>query len=74
MVCSPVGINQEIIQPGVNGFCAKNHGEWLDCLTTLIQNSDLRREMGLRGVETVQKGYSLEVNFHKILQILHSLT
>jgi len=73
VVCSPVGINQEIIQPGVNGFLAKTEEEWVDCLATLLRNSDLRREMGLRGIKTVKEGYSLEVNFYKMLQVFQSL-
>ncbi len=70
VVCSPVGMNQEIIHPGVNGFWAKTEEEWVEGLGGLIQNPELRREMGLRGIETVKEGYSLEVNFYKLLKIL----
>lgn len=74
VVCSPVGMNQEIIKPGINGFWADTEEEWVGRLTTLLQDTALRREMGLRGMETVQMGYSLEVNFHKLLQVIQSLT
>lgn len=74
VICSPVGINREIIKPGVNGFWATTDEEWVGHLSTLLQNGGLRREMGLRGIETVKEGYSVEVNFSKMLQILQSLT
>lgn len=73
VICSPVGINREIIQPGVNGFWAMTDEEWVGHLATLLQDSGLRRTMGLRGIETVKEGYSLEVNFHKMLQVVQSL-
>jgi len=73
VVCSPVGMNRDIIKHGVNGFWANTSEEWVKHIQTLLQNAGLRREMGLRGIETVQEGYSLEVNFHKLLQVLESL-
>lgn len=73
VVCSPVGTNRDIITPGVNGFWAETPEEWVKHLETLLQNTNLRKEMGLRGIETVQKGYSLDVNFHKLLQVIQSL-
>lgn len=74
VVCSPVGMNRDIIQHGVNGFWAGTHAEWVKYIQTLLQDRGLRKEMGLRGIETVQEGYSLEVNFHKLLRVLESLT
>jgi len=47
VVCTPVGVNSDIIRDGENGFWATNHQEWIDRLSTLIQNPDLRYQMGL---------------------------
>ena len=73
VVCTPVGINSDIVKDGENGFWATTHQEWVDRLSTLIQNPELRRRMGLKGIETVEKGYSLAVTSEKFLQVLQSL-
>ena len=73
VVCTPVGINSDIVKDGENGFWATTHQEWVDRLSTLIQNPELRYQMGLKGVETVKKEYSLIVTSEKFLQVLQSL-
>jgi glycosyltransferase involved in cell wall biosynthesis len=73
VVCTPVGINSDIVKDGENGFWATNDQEWIDRLSTLIQNPDLRLRMGLKGIETVEGEYSLTVTSEKFLQVLQSL-
>jgi len=73
VICTPVGINPDIVQDGENGFWAANHQEWVDRLSTLIQNRELRYQMGLKGIETVERGYSLAVTSEKFFQVLQSL-
>jgi len=70
VVCSPVGVNNEIIQDGVNGFLANSKEEWIEKLSLLIENSDLRRKIGLAGRKTVEEKYSLEINAPKFLEVL----
>ena len=69
-VCSPIGINKEIVKDGVNGFWAQNEAEWEDCLLKLIERKELREKMGLKGREIVEKGYSLEVCAPRLLSVL----
>jgi glycosyltransferase involved in cell wall biosynthesis len=73
VVCTPVGINSDIIKDGENGFWATNPHEWIDRLSTLIENPDLRYQMGLKGIETVEREYSLTVTSEKFFQVLQSL-
>jgi len=73
VVCTPVGINSDIVQDGENGFWATSHQEWIDRLSTLIQNPDLRYQMGLKGIEKVEKEYSLTVTSQKLFHILKHL-
>ena len=73
VVCTPVGINSDIVKDGENGFWAMNHQEWVDRLSILIQNPELRYQMGLKGIETVEKEYSLTVTSEKFYQVLQSL-
>ena len=73
VVCTPVGINPDIVKDGENGFWATNHQEWVDRLSNLIQNRDLRYQMGLKGIETVEQEYSLAVTSEKFLHVLQNL-
>jgi len=72
VVCSPVGVNQEIVQHGVNGFWATHEEEWLEHLGRLIQDSNLREKMGKRAVQTVEENYALELWAPRLLEILGS--
>jgi len=74
VVCTPVGINSDIIQNGENGFWATTDQEWIDRLSTLIQDPDLRYQMGLKGIERVEKEYSLAVTSEKFFRILQNLS
>jgi glycosyltransferase involved in cell wall biosynthesis len=73
VVCTPVGINSDIVTDGENGFWARDDQEWLDRLTRLIQDKELRRRMGAKGIETVEQGYSLSVASEKFYKILQNL-
>ena len=73
VVCTPIGINSDIVQEGKTGFWAMNHQEWVDHLSTLIQNPDLRHQMGLKGIETVEREYSLGVTSEKFFSVLQNL-
>jgi glycosyltransferase involved in cell wall biosynthesis len=70
VVCTPVGINRDIVEDGVNGFWAQNEDQWGNRLLKLIQEDGLRKEMGLRGREKVEECYSLEVNAPRLFSVL----
>ena len=70
VVCTPVGMNRDIVEDGVNGFWAQSEEEWEDRLLQLIEAEALRREMGLRGRKAAEQSYSLEVNAPRIFDAL----
>jgi glycosyltransferase involved in cell wall biosynthesis len=72
-VMSPVGVNSDIIQHGVNGYLPSNEQEWIDCLSLLIESSELRQRIGNKGRETVMQHYSVDANKEKYLAVLNSL-
>jgi len=72
-VVSPVGINAEIIQDGVNGFWASSVEEWVDKLRPLIEDVGLRERIGTAGRATISSTYSRPVVQAKIAAFLHSL-
>lgn len=72
-VMASVGVNNDIIQHGINGYLASNEQEWIDCLSLLIESSELRQSIGSKGRETVLQHYSVEANKEKYLTVLNSL-
>jgi glycosyltransferase involved in cell wall biosynthesis len=58
-IMSPVGVNQEIISHGENGFLATTETEWIENLSLLIENTLLRQKLGLAGRQTVIDRYSV---------------
>ena len=60
VVASDVGVNNQIISHGENGFLARTQDDWIDALGKLIRSTELRKNFGLRGRELIEKQYSLE--------------
>lgn len=58
-IMSPVGVNSEIIQDGVNGLLATSVEEWEESLAKLIEDADLRKEMGRQARQAVIDRYSV---------------
>ncbi len=72
-VMSPVGVNTEIIQDGENGMLASTADEWLDKLSLLIENPDLRKRLGAAGRKTVVEKYSVQAWQDKYLAYFNQL-
>jgi glycosyltransferase involved in cell wall biosynthesis len=73
VVASPVGVNCEIINDGENGFLAVTDEEWLEKLSLLARDEKLRRKLGQKGRETVEKYYSLKVWGPRVASLYKSL-
>jgi glycosyltransferase involved in cell wall biosynthesis len=58
-VLSPVGVNTDIIEDGINGFLADSEEDWIEKLGILIENADLRRRMGTAARITVEERFSV---------------
>lgn len=72
-VMSPVGVNKDIIEHGVNGYLAGTTEEWVNCLSKLIDNRLLREQLGNAGRDTVLQHYSVEANKQRYLDVLEAL-
>ena len=70
VVTSPVGVNKQIIDDGVNGIIAKNDNDWYEKLSALIDNHKLRDAIGNAGRKTIEQEYSLEQHLDKLIAIL----
>ena len=72
-MCSPVGVNSEIIQDGENGFLAGTKEEWIEKLKRLLDSFELRRKLGAAGRRTVEEKYSARVQAPRVFQILSTV-
>lgn len=61
-IASRVGVNDQIIDDGVNGYLCTTGEEWLSALTKLIENQSMRLQMGARGRDKVINRYSVTSN------------
>ncbi len=73
VVCTPVGVNRDIIRDGYNGFWATTSQEWVKRLSVLIEREDLRREMGAHGMRIVENEFNIEVTSEKLRTVFHNL-
>ncbi len=72
-IMSPVGVNSEIIQHGNNGFLATDTEEWVDIISSLIANEELRIRIGQAARNTVIDKYSVIANRDLYLKAFDAL-
>jgi len=72
VVASPVGVHNQIIQHGVNGYLAGEPVEWEGCLRELIGNPTLRQQFGDAGRALVQQRYDIHQAAERVLSVLKS--
>jgi glycosyltransferase involved in cell wall biosynthesis len=71
VVGSPVGVNRQIIEDGINGFQATSMTEWIRAFQLLMRDTALRQRMGEAGRVKVEQYYCLQVTAPKLMQLLH---
>lgn len=64
---------QRVITHKVDGYLVYTDEEWLLALKTLIENSELRRELGIQARKKVVEHYSIEANKATYLDILNTM-
>lgn len=72
-VCSPVGVNTDIIQDNENGLIATTEDEWIEKLTSLLKSRELRQRLGAAGRKTVEEGYSAIAQAPRVFDVLQSV-
>ncbi|HEY0847743.1 MAG TPA: glycosyltransferase family 4 protein [Noviherbaspirillum sp.] len=70
VVASPVGMNVDVVQQGVNGYLARSEQEWFDALSAMLSDPELRREMGRKGRAMVEENYCVQVTAPRLVQLL----
>jgi glycosyltransferase involved in cell wall biosynthesis len=73
VVCTPVGINKELVEDGANGFWAMTPEAWEEKLSLLIENPGLREQMGREGRRRVVRNYTYEACAPRLFSVLTRL-
>ena len=71
VVASPIGVNGKIVDHGIDGFLASSQDEWIQFLTQLIEDNQLRIIMGMRGREKVLRKYSVTSNANNFMSLFN---
>jgi glycosyltransferase involved in cell wall biosynthesis len=61
-VSSPIGVNNSIIEEGINGYFANSTMEWYYSIEKLMLDKELRKKMGKAGRKKIIEQYSLRSN------------
>jgi glycosyltransferase involved in cell wall biosynthesis len=72
-VASGVGVNVEIVEDGKDGFLVNTQEDWINKLSLLIENKELRKNMGGLARKKIERLYSVEVYKQKYIEILEKV-
>jgi glycosyltransferase involved in cell wall biosynthesis len=70
VVASPVGANCAVVRDGINGFLADTTDRWIEALTALIDDADLRARMGREATQTIKDQYTVERVLPQLASVL----
>jgi glycosyltransferase involved in cell wall biosynthesis len=73
VIASPVGVNKEIVEHGVNGYLVETDEEWRIAIKKLMSDADLRRSMGLAGRKKIENAYSLKVWGPRVAEMISQI-
>lgn len=72
-VVSPVGVNKQIVEHGVNGFHAKSDEEWISFIKELVKDSLKRQQFGESARQAVIKNYSVDTALTKMNRVFQQM-
>ncbi len=70
VIGTPIGVNQSIIEHGVNGYHASLPEEWYVYLEKLIKDPSLRHRLGAQGRQKILASYAIEAYSKEMARIL----
>jgi glycosyltransferase involved in cell wall biosynthesis len=68
-VVSPVGMNTEVVTDGVNGYICNTPEEWYSALEKIMQDPNLRIELGKAARQTIETRYAVVSNSENFLKL-----
>lgn len=72
-VLSPVGVNTSIVTHGETGFLADTEQQWLDVLSYLIENPEIRRQVGQAARQVIVDRFSVQSQWPVYRSLLERL-
>lgn len=72
-VASKVGTAIDIIEHGKNGFLVESKKDWIDTLTLLLDDGELRKKTGLKGRETIEQKYSVDIIKRQYFEVINEI-
>lgn len=66
-VASPVGVNIEIIDNGINGFTCITPGEWEQHIELLLTDKEFREKLGIEARKKIEQEYSVKATTQDFL-------
>ncbi len=66
---SPVGMNTEVVQDGINGYICREPADWLRHLRQLLTEVALRQRLGRTARTTIEQRYSVRSNTPNFLEL-----
>jgi glycosyltransferase involved in cell wall biosynthesis len=69
VITSPVGVNTQYVKDNISGFHAASISEWVEKLSVLIEDSELRKRMGKAAKQDVGK-YDTDVIGKKLAELI----
>jgi len=70
VVASPVGVNKLLLEESQAGFGANKETEWNDAIRKLLNDANLRRQLGSRGAKYIEDNYSVDSNRNTFLSLM----
>lgn len=71
-VATPLGANSVVIEDGRTGFLAHSVADWSTILKRLVDDADLRGEIGARAAEVARDRYTLQAVTAKVIAAFQS--
>ena len=70
VVASPVGMNRDVVTPGVTGFLAESPAEWVGHVRQLVEDRPLRDRLGAAARKFVAGAFDVRTVAGKLAEIL----
>lgn len=68
-VVSPVGVNMQIVDDGINGFICSTDEEWETAFRKLLVNRELLQRMGAETRSKIEQNYSVKSNAENVASL-----
>ena len=72
VVATAIGANYRIIENGKTGYLVKTKDEWIERLLLLMNDPELRKNIGNAARQNVEEYYSIHANAPIYLSIIES--